>query len=78
MTGHDYAFSSVRQQIHKETHLSLMDWLPRQQGVGHLESSNRHQIKRRVGGERGNLVKMLDDLGQHLTPEITDWSAAST
>ena len=31
-----------------------------------------------LGGGRGNLVKMLDDLGQHLTPEIMDWSAAST
>lgn len=25
MTGHDYSFSSVRQQIHKQTHLSLTD-----------------------------------------------------
>lgn len=48
--------------------------------MGHLQSSNQHQIKGegRGGGERGNLVKMLDDLGQRLTPEIMDWSAAST
>lgn len=50
MTGRDYAFSSVRQQVHHtDTFISdgATATLTR---VGHLESSNQHQIKEGVPG----------------------------
>lgn len=70
--------SSVREPIHKQTHLSLTDRLRRQQGWGTLGFKPASDKEEGRGLKEGNLVKMLDDLGQHLTPEIIDWSAAST